>query len=54
MLPYTATDMLRAIKTEYGLDQVSARAFVESAVDAAPKPRRGFRTWVHAVMPFSF
>jgi hypothetical protein len=54
MLPYTATDMLHAIKTEYGLDRVSARAFVASSLDAAPKPRRSLRSWVQAVMTFSF
>ena len=54
MPPSTATDLLYVIKLEYGLDKVSARAFVESSVDAAPKPRRSLRTWVHAVMTFSF
>ena len=54
MPPYTATDLLHAIKTEYGLDRVSARAFVEASLDASTKPRRGLRTWVHAIMTFSF
>ena len=50
----TATDMLHVLKTEYGLDVPAARAFVASSLDASPKPRRGFRTWVHTVMTFSF
>ncbi len=50
----TATDMLHAIKTEYGLDRVSARAFVASSLDAAPRPRRRLQAWVHTVMTFSF
>ena len=54
MPPSTATDLLHAIKTEYGLERVSARAVVASSLDAAPTPRRGLRTWVHAVMTFSF
>ena len=54
MPPYTATDMLHAIKTEYGLERVSARAFVTSSLDASAKPRRGLRSWVQSVMTFSF
>ncbi len=50
----TATDMLHAIKTEFGLDRVSARAFVASSLDAAPKPRRRLQAWVHTVITFSF
>ena len=54
MPPYTATDMLYVIKLEYGLDRVSARAFVASSLDASAKPRRGLRSWVQSVMTFSF
>ncbi len=54
MPPYTATDLLHTIKTEYGLDQISARAFVQSSLDASAKPRRGLRAWVHSVVTLSF
>ena len=40
MLPYTANDLLYAMKIEYGLDEPSAHALLKSAPDTAPKPRR--------------
>ncbi len=54
MQPYTANDMLHAIKIEYGLDRVSARAFVQSSLDATPRPRRGLRGLVQSIVTFSF
>ena len=54
MQPYTATDMLHAIKLEYGLDRVSAHAFVQSSLDAASKPRRSLRGLVQSIVTFSF
>ncbi len=53
MLPYTANDMLYAIKIEYGLDEPSARALLKSTPDTARKPRR-LSGWMHSLLTVLF
>lgn len=54
MQPYTATDMLYVIKTEYRLDELSARALVQSSLDAPSNPRRSLRARMHSVFTLLF
>ena len=56
MQPYTATDMLYVIKTEYSLDEPAAHALLKQSTssDASPTPRRRLRGWVHSVFTLLF
>ncbi|MDQ4099316.1 MAG: hypothetical protein M3121_02305 [Chloroflexota bacterium] len=53
MLPYTANDMLYAIKIEYSLDEPSAHALVKSTPDTDRKPRR-LRGWMNSLLTVLF